>query len=66
MTAPVDLDALANGPDPRVVAYAAEHGLSVDELDEHLEAVHGWEPHDDGYEAAIVDAAVCLALGGCR
>jgi hypothetical protein len=51
--------------DPRTVAYAKSHSLDVDVLDWHLEAIHGFERHDLGYEQAIEEAAACLASGGC-
>jgi len=52
--------------DPRVSAYAKEHSLDEKVLDWHLEAIHGWEGHNPGYEEAIEQAAECLANGGCR
>jgi hypothetical protein len=52
--------------DPRVTAYAAEHGLDEGALDWHVEAVHGWERHDTGYEEAVVQSAACLTRGGCE
>jgi hypothetical protein len=45
--------------DDRVVAYAQKHNLNPYRLDWHLEAGHGWERHDRGYEEAIPDAANC-------
>lgn len=51
--------------DPRTSAYAKAHALDVDVLDWHLEAIHGWESHDLGFEEAIEQAADCLANGGC-
>ena len=40
-------------------------GLRPADLDHHVEAVHGWEPHDRGYRSAVVSAAGCLINGGC-
>jgi hypothetical protein len=51
--------------DPRTSAYAKVHGLDEQVLDWHLEAIHGWESHDLGFEEAIEQAAECLANGGC-
>jgi hypothetical protein len=48
-----------------VVAAAGQHGLDVDVLDWHLEAVHGMERHDRGYVEAIDVAVRCLLAGGC-
>lgn len=55
-------------PDEAVEAAeaAAKHDLDPAALDWHVEAVHGWEPHNDGYEDAIRQAAECLANGGCE
>jgi hypothetical protein len=52
--------------DPRVEEYAEIHGMDVYGLDWHLEAVHGWEAHDQGYEEAIIQVADCLKRGGCE
>lgn len=45
--------------DERVVAYAQKHNLNAYRLDWHLEAGHGWERHDKGYEDRIPEAANC-------
>lgn len=53
--------------DPRCEAYVIEHNITkftAKELDWHVEAIHGWEPHDKGYEEAIVQSAACLLEGG--
>jgi hypothetical protein len=34
---------------PEVTAVAEVLGLDPGELDWHVEAEHGWEPHDEGY-----------------
>jgi hypothetical protein len=51
--------------DVRVRAYAVEHDLNMYVLDWHLEADHGWERHDRGYEEAIPDAANCVRANEC-
>lgn len=52
--------------DARVQAYADEHGIDAKELDWHIEAVHGWEPHDRDYVSMIPQSAACLLRGGCE
>lgn len=52
--------------DPRVDAYCEKHGLNRFIIDWHLEAQHGWERHDKGYEEAIEDAANCEISRGCE
>lgn len=42
-----------------VLAVAEVLGLDPGVLDWHVEAEHGWEPHNDGYEAAVWAAAEC-------
>jgi hypothetical protein len=51
---------------PAVIAVAAECGADPHALDWHVEAVHGWEPHNTGYAEAVAAAADCLAGGGCE
>lgn len=51
--------------DDRVRAYAVEHDINPYVLDWHLEAHHGWERHDRGYEEAIPDAANCVRANEC-
>ncbi len=51
--------------DDRVRWYAVEHDLNPYVLDWHLEADHGWERHDRGYEEAIPDAANCVRANEC-
>jgi hypothetical protein len=48
-------------PFPVVVAVAEVCGLGVRDLDMHVEGLHGWEPHDSGYEDAVWVAAQCRA-----
>lgn len=50
-----------------VIDVAAERGVDPHALDEHVEAVHGWEPHDVGYADRVGEAADCLAApaNGC-
>jgi hypothetical protein len=50
---------------PDVIRVAAELGIDPHVLDLHVEEVHGWEPHDDGYAEAVGRAARCLAVGEC-
>lgn len=54
---------------PEVVrTVARNYSLNPVELDWHVEAEHGWEPHDDGYDEAVLQAAECLLrdpTGGC-
>ncbi len=47
-------------PEP-LAAVAEEFGLTVDDLWWHVEAGHGWEPHDIGYEVAGAAAAACAS-----
>lgn len=49
---------------PGVAAVAAKYGIPADDLDWHLEAVHGWEPHDAGYPDAIEAVARCHLIWG--
>lgn len=42
-----------------VTAVAEVLGLDPDALDWHVEAVHGREPHDEGYEDYVWSAAQC-------
>lgn len=54
-------------PYPVCVYYIADlTGLDPKNLNWHVEAIHGWEPHDVGYRAAVVTAAGCLLAGGCK
>lgn len=50
---------------PIVVEVAGQCGLDPHALDWHVEAEHGWEPHDDGYDRAVNAAAFCVLSGGC-
>jgi hypothetical protein len=52
-------------PQP-VIDVAAARGIDPHTLDWHVEAVHGWEPHDLGYRDRVGEAAGCLAAGGCE
>jgi hypothetical protein len=62
------LDAMCYGEplDPAVIEVAAARGIDPHALDHHVEGIHGWEPHDVGYDQAVVKAADCLAGGGCE
>lgn len=51
-------------PFPVVSAVAELRGIDPADLDWHAEAVHGWEPHDEGYDRAVIAAADCLLSGG--
>lgn len=54
-------------PLPQVVIdVAARCGLNPHDLDWHVEAVHGQEPHDDGYDAAVGQSAEHLLAGQCE
>lgn len=44
---------------PVIAAVAAVLGIDRDKLHSHVEGIHGWEPHDEGYEAAVWAAAEC-------
>jgi hypothetical protein len=48
-----------------VIEVAAVRGIEPHALDWHVEAIHGWEPHDVGYRDHVGAAAECLASGGC-
>lgn len=49
-----------------VIDVAAARGGEPHALDWHVEAVHGWEPHDTGYRERVGEAADCLLAGGCE
>lgn len=52
--------------DERTVAAAEAAGLDPKVLDWHVEAEHGWEPHDEGFvERGLAGAVTCLQAGGC-
>ena len=53
---------------PNVAAVAAKYGLAAEDLDWHVEAEHGWEPHDVGHADAVEAAARCHLVYGrsCR
>lgn len=54
-------------PIPDEVIQVAElYKLNPKDLDWHVEAIHGWEPHDLRYFEAVYQAAECLAEGGCE
>lgn len=44
---------------PEVEAVASVLGLDPEALWDHVEGIHGWEPHDEGYEDAVWAAAEC-------
>lgn len=46
-----------------VIEVAAATGVDPHELDWHVEAEHGWEPHDPGYADRVAEAAVCIQEG---
>lgn len=48
---------------PSVIEVAARTGLDPHDLDWHVEAEHGWEPHDTGYDKAVEQAAACMLAG---
>lgn len=52
--------------DEAVIAVAAERDVDPHALDDHVTAVHGWEPHDVGFDQAVTIAAYCLIRGECR
>lgn len=52
--------------DPRAEELAPVYGVDAKELDWHVEAVHGWEPHDSFYVEALHQSARCLLEGGCE
>lgn len=53
--------------DDRILKAAIDAGLDPEVVDWHLEAVHGWEPHDVGYiEQGLVGTVSCLLKGGCN
>jgi hypothetical protein len=49
-----------------VIDVAAARGIDPHALDWHVEAIHGWEPHDVGYRDRVGEAVDCLAAGGCE
>jgi len=55
------LDVMMHG-EPRpveITAVASALGMDPEALWDHVEGCHGWEPHDEGYEAAVWAAAEC-------
>lgn len=48
----------------QVRAVAAKYDISASQLDWHVEAEHGWEPHDVGYGDAVEAAARCHVIYG--
>ena len=52
-------------PPPPVTAVAPVLRLEAWTLYEHVEGVHGWEWHDEGYEGHVWEAARCLTEGDC-
>ncbi len=51
---------------PAVISAAKNHELDPHLVDWHLEAIHGWEPHDAKYDVEAEAAAECLCRGGCE
>lgn len=49
---------------PEVADTAAAESVDPHELDHHVEAVHGWEPHDQGYADAVKASVECVKNGG--
>ncbi len=49
-----------------VIDLAASHRIDPHALDWHVEAVHGWEPHDADYRTHVTAAVACLLDGGCE
>ena len=47
------------GCPPVVTAVASVLGMNSNRLWTHVEGIHGWEPHDEGYEDAVWAAADC-------
>jgi hypothetical protein len=50
---------------PYTIQIASQTGVDPHDLDWHIEAEHGWEAHNPGYEGTVVWAAGCLLNGGC-
>lgn len=46
-------------PPPYVTSVAIMLGLDIDDLWDHVEGRHGFEPHDEGYRQAVWAAAWC-------
>lgn len=59
---PYDVEPLPSA----VIRVAAQRGVDPHALDQHVEAIHGWEPHDAGYGDHVAAAADCLLAGGCE
>lgn len=49
---------------PEVADIAAAEGVDPHRLDHHVEAIHGWEPHDEGYAQAVAASVECVKNGG--
>lgn len=45
---------------PEVIATAKLYEIDPHDLDWHVEAIHGWEPHDTGYKLQVESAAECM------
>lgn len=43
-----------------VIDTAAKYELNPHGLDWHVEGMHGWEPHDQGYDLAVEQSAQCI------
>lgn len=64
--ADAELHCTAALPPPVVTTVAAVLALDPEDLWDHVEGIHGWEPHDEGYEDAVWAAAECTDHGGRR
>jgi len=51
-------------PPPYVTAVAVMWGVDIQTLAWHVEAKHGWEPHNAGYTQAVWAALWCNDHGG--
>ncbi|HEY6117698.1 MAG TPA: hypothetical protein VI172_17220 [Candidatus Dormibacteraeota bacterium] len=49
---------------PAVADIAAAEGVDPHHLGHHVEAIHGWEPHDEGYAQAVAASVECVKNGG--
>lgn len=52
--------------DERLLTIAKQFDLVPKDLDWHVEAIHGYAPHNEGYAEALVASVRCLQNGTCE
>lgn len=48
----------------KVIDVSPLYGIDPHDLDWHVEAVHGWEFHDQGYDDQVLAIAECMMDAG--